>query len=79
MLDNSMDGVKIPDSLLESIAGGVLDAETEAEVYSILVRMKKLGMGKEVALVAFSQYEDPQVAADCIAYVEENWDLVPSA
>ena len=73
---NNFDGVEIPDSLLESIAGGVLDETTMAVAYQALSALKANGTTKQRACEIFSLTDDPQKRADVLAYIDEIWETL---
>lgn len=76
MKDTPVEGIEIPDELLEHIASGVLSDEIREVLDKALPLLKQKGTSKERALEIFSLAEDPRIRADTLAYIEEIWDTL---
>ena len=67
---------ELSDDMLEAIAGGVLDPETQAMLDKTLAALKKKGTTKDRAIEIFSKTEDLQLRFDTLDYIEQVWDSI---
>ena len=74
--DNLIEGIEIPDELLEGITGGVLTDEVRNVLDQAIPLLKQKGTTIELALEIFSKMEDQQLRENTLAYIREIWDTL---
>lgn len=65
-----IEGIEIPDELLEKIAGGKLTPEERDKIYQFVGKLKSAGLSKESA-IQFSRPKNPMDYAEYMAIVDE--------
>lgn len=71
MADEKQEVYEIPEEMLESIAGGVLDDETMHNLQVLVTSMKNAGMTLETILDTFDYLKHSSTAQEMFQFIED--------